>query len=98
LASVDGVSLLNAPPLSVLLDQQLIENETKSSDGEKKKSSYVEQHLFSVSCAATPERLTLFPIDVVVHLDSPIAGMSASQPVLLNLVVVNTNDCSHLHF
>lgn len=73
---VDGVTLLNAPPLSVLLDQQLIENESKTADGEKKKTSYINQHLFAIGCAATPESLTLYPIDISVHLDTPVAGKS----------------------
>lgn len=74
LDKVDGVSLLNAPPLSVLLDQQLIENEKKRADGEKIKTSYIEQQLFAVGCSATAEGLTLYPIDISVHLDTPIAA------------------------
>ena len=80
---VDGVTLLNAPPLSVLLDQQLIETESKTADGEKKKTSYIEQHLFAIGCAATPECLTLYPIDISVHLDTPVAGKSSNWSSLV---------------
>ena len=75
---VDGVALLNAPPLSVLLDQQLIENESKTADGEKKKTSYIEQHLIAIACASTAENLTLYPIDISVHLDTPVAGKASA--------------------
>ena len=71
---MDGIKLLNAPPLSVLLDQQQIEKEKKRADGEKVKSSYIEQHLFAVGCSATKEGLTLYPMDVSVHLDNPVSG------------------------
>ena len=74
LESVNGVSLLNAPLLTVLMDQQLIENETKRADGEKVKTSYIEQQLFSVGCSATADGLTLYALDVAVHLDTPTAG------------------------
>ncbi|CAB9497839.1 expressed unknown protein [Seminavis robusta] len=74
LDSVDGISLLPAPPVSVLMDQQLIENESKSVDGEKKKTSYIQQQLFGVGCSSTPEALTLYPLDLSVTLDSPISA------------------------
>jgi hypothetical protein len=74
LTSVDGIKLLPAPPLSVLLDQQLIENELHSLDGEKKKTSYLEQQLFGVACSSTPDALTLYPLDMSVVLESPVAG------------------------
>jgi hypothetical protein len=76
LEKVSDISLLNAPPVSVLMDQQLIENETKRADGEKVKTSYIEQQFFAVGCSATTEGLTLYPIDISVHLDTPTAGKS----------------------
>lgn len=71
---VDGIELLPAPPLSVLLDHQLIETETKTTDGDKKKTSFIEQNLFAIGCTATMECLTLYPVDVTVQLDTPISG------------------------
>ena len=80
LEKVDGVTLLHAPPIAVLMDQQLIEKETKRADGEKVKTSYIEQELLAVACSATAEALTLYPIDISVHLDTPIAG---KVPILI---------------
>jgi hypothetical protein len=74
LTSVDGIKLIPAPALSVLLDQQLIEKESQSLDGEKKKTSYLEQQLFGVGCSSTPDALTLYPLDMSVVLDNPVAG------------------------
>jgi hypothetical protein len=63
------------------MDHQLIENEIKTSDGEKKKTSYIEQQIFAIGCTATAEGLTLYPIDLTVHLDTPIAGMTRALSV-----------------
>ena len=71
---MDGIKLIPSPPLSVLLDQQLIENESQSLDGEKKKTSYLEQQLFGVGCSSTADALTLYPLDITVVLDNPVAG------------------------
>lgn len=89
---VDGVSLLNAPPLSVLLDQQLIENESKTADGEKKKISYIEQQFFAIGCAANPENLTLYPIDISVHLDTPVAAPGRVHSSLASLKPLPPDD------
>lgn len=94
---VEGVSLLNAPPLSVLLDQQLIENEKKSADGETIKTSFIEQQLFAIGCSATADGLTLYPIDISVRLDSPIGGKlsnSLTTFFLLTLVFQGLNSFS----
>ena len=80
---VDGIALLPSPPLSVLLDQELIETETRGKDGERKKTSYIEQNLFAIGCTATTECLKLYPVDVTVHLDTPI---SAPRRVACSLV------------
>mgnify|MGYP005845856475 CR=1 FL=1 len=74
LNTIDGAPLLPAPLLSILLDHRLIENETRTTDGEKKKTSYIEQQLFAIGCSATDQGLTLYPMDVTVHLDTPISG------------------------
>lgn len=92
LGKVDGVPLLNAPPLSVLLDQQLMENESKTADGEKKKTSYIEQQLFAIGCAVSAENLTLYPMDISVHLDTPVAAPRRVNSVLVKLKAVVDED------
>jgi hypothetical protein len=61
-----------------MLDQQLIETSTTTSDGEKKKASYLEQSHFAVACSMD-DALTLFPLDIDVKLDSPSAGKCAAE-------------------
>jgi len=64
--------MLLAPPISVLLDHEVIETSTVTSDGTmNKKSSYIDQSLFSLSCAIDSDGPLLLPLDVTVKLDSP---------------------------
>jgi hypothetical protein len=69
----DDIQLLRSPPVSILLDQELIETAKASSDGGSKKTFRIEQSLFSVACSVSEGGLTLVPLDVSVHLDSPTA-------------------------
>jgi len=75
--STDGHSFLNAPPISILLDQQLIETATTTSDGVSKKTSYLDQSFFAIACAVAENSLGLFPFDISVELDSPTSGKFA---------------------
>ena len=72
--SLDGVSFLPTPPLSILLDQQMVESSRTTSDGVSKKTSYLKQTLFCLVCAANEDALALYPLDVGVNLDSPTKG------------------------
>lgn len=67
---------LPVPPISILLDQQLNESTNTTSDGVNKKNMYMEQTLFSATCAANDDRLILFPLEVAVRLESPLSGTS----------------------
>jgi hypothetical protein len=70
-ASLDGYKFIAAPPLGILLDQQMIETASKTSDDVSKKSSYLEQHIFALITSADDEGLTLYPLNVSVKLGSP---------------------------
>jgi len=64
--------MLLAPPVSVLLDHEVIETSMVTSDGTmNKKSSYIDQSLFSLSCAIDSDGPLLLPLDVTVKLNSP---------------------------
>jgi hypothetical protein len=87
LAPVGGVSFLPAPPVSIMLDQQLIETSSATSDGEKKKISYLEQSLFAIGCCMD-DGPTLVPLDISVKLDSPSAGKYWNRTMFMNLLTV----------
>lgn len=73
--SLEGHSFLRAPPLSVVLEQQMVETATKTSDGANKKSAFLTQSLFGVTCSVRDESLLLYPLEVNMKLDTPTAGM-----------------------
>lgn len=54
-----------------MVDQQLVETSTTTSDGVSKIASYMEQTLFCVVCSVTETSLTLLPLEINVKLDSP---------------------------
>jgi len=67
-------SLLPVPPVSVLIDHQLVDTSHTTSDGVTKKISYLDQTLFGAMCSVDKvEGLTLFPLDIRIRLDSPAA-------------------------
>ena len=71
LRPVDGKELLPAPPVSVVLDQRMIQKALVASDGEKRKQSILEKDLFAVSCTVTDDAVTLCGFDVTIQMDSP---------------------------
>jgi hypothetical protein len=87
LEPVGGVSFLAAPPVSIMLDQQLIETSSATSDGEKKRISFLEQSLFAIACCMD-DGPTLVPLDISVKLDSPSAGKYRNRTLCMNLLPV----------
>jgi hypothetical protein len=85
LGPVGGVSFLAAPPVSIMLDQQLIETSSATSDGEKKKISFLEQSLFAIACCMD-DGPTLVPLDISVMLDSPSAGKYRNRMLSVKLL------------
>ena len=68
---VDSTELLRSPPISILMDQQVVASSKSSSDGGLKKASCIEQSIFAMACSATETCLQLYPFEVDVSLDSP---------------------------
>jgi len=59
------------PPVAVVLDQQMIQRTSKSSDGDWKKQALLEKELFALSCSVNDVALTIHALDVTVVVDSP---------------------------
>jgi hypothetical protein len=76
ISSLNGISFLQTPPLSILIDQKLVETASRTSDGEKMKQAYTEQELFGICCSVGDDGLTLYGVDVNVQLDTPSSGKS----------------------
>lgn len=68
---IDGISFLSVPPLAIVLDQQMIQRSTNSSDGESKKKNLLEKQLFALCCSVDEFALTIHALDVNVVVDSP---------------------------
>jgi hypothetical protein len=68
---LEGIQFLPTPPVSLLVDQERIERSEITRDGEKKKQAYLLQELFGICCAVNGDALTLYPIEIKVHLETP---------------------------
>lgn len=71
--TVDGSTLMNAPPVGILLDQQIAETTSTSLDGVSKKRREEKQSFFSMSCTATEKGVTIVPMKVEISLESPVS-------------------------
>jgi hypothetical protein len=74
LTPMDGISFLSCPPISILLDQEIIETSTTTSDGVSKRTAYLEQSLFAIGCGVGDDGLTLYSFEVNLELRSPTTG------------------------
>ena len=72
-AKVDGTKLLNTPPISILLGQEMSDVTTTSMDGVTKKDRSLHQFLFAISCLANENGIKLVPMEIEVVLDSPVS-------------------------
>jgi hypothetical protein len=98
--NLDGYKYLLAPPISVLLDQQIVETQQEQSisDVTRKKKSYIEQSLFAISCSVdkrTP--LTLFPFHVTIKLDSITSTPQRKSCTSLLFTLPKTNKHTQEH-
>jgi len=78
ITSLDGVSFIPVPPVCFLLDQELTETTSTTTDGVIKKSAHLDQALFGIACSVDDENLTLYPVDIQVKLDTPTSGTICS--------------------
>lgn len=68
--NLDGISFLPTPPLSFLLDQEIIEVQTKI-DALTKKSVHLQQRLFAFSVSASESCLKVAPLSISMKLTAP---------------------------
>ena len=65
---------IKAPPVAIILDQDLVETVASTQDGVVKKNSFVRQTLFAVSCSISEGTVVLQPYHVTTEIKSPTAG------------------------
>jgi hypothetical protein len=66
-----GIKCLAAPPISIVLGQDMVETTVVKSEGVSSKKAHMEQSLFSVVCSADDSELYLYPISISVKLENP---------------------------
>jgi hypothetical protein len=69
--TLNGVTLLKAPPIGILIGQEYIEKASITIDGVSKETSYVEQTIMGVVCQADEKGVNLIPITTRMDLTSP---------------------------
>ncbi len=73
ISCIDGRIFVPVPPLSILVDQNLVETTSRTTDGETISRAYTEQELFGVCCTADDSALILYGTILFVRLDSPVS-------------------------
>jgi len=89
---IDGHEFLPIPPLSIMVDQNIVETTSRTSDGEKITRTHTEQELFCISCSANDTSLTLYGAVTHVRLESPTAIPSRTSATLTNFVELSSGD------
>jgi hypothetical protein len=87
IATLDDISFLPTPPLSLLIDQKLIESTSRTSDGEKVKHAHTEQELFGICCSVNEDALTLYGTELKVQLDTPTSVPNRTSCSLAQLLM-----------
>lgn len=87
--SLDGFRMLSSPPIGIVLDQRIIENNQSASDGVNKKVTSIEQSIFALACAVDELALTIIPFDVTVKLDSISAIPHRNSCTLMSFSALN---------
>lgn len=72
--SFDGIKFLSTPPVAILIDQKMIENSRRTSDGERITNLYIQQELFGVCCSVDEDALILYGTEIKVKLEKLNSG------------------------
>jgi hypothetical protein len=59
-----GVTFISAPPIAIIVDQEIVQDQIVSSDGILRKSSHVDQLLIGFTCSITDEGVCVYPLDI----------------------------------
>jgi hypothetical protein len=80
-----SLSFLPTPPLTLLIDQKLVEHSSWTRDGDRVKESYTEQELFGVCCSVDDcNGVVLYGAEMRVKLESP-----SSVPTRIDFSMIN---------
>ena len=90
ITKIDGRDFLPIPPLSILVDQNIVETTYRTSDGEKVTQTHTEQELFSVCCSVDDSGLTLHSATILVRLASPTAIPARTSIVMTTFAASST--------
>lgn len=77
----DGVTFLAAPPVGVMLGQEIVESQKATTDGVIKKSSFLQQSFFALSCSVDTASVILYPLEISMTLFSPTSGKCDKKEV-----------------
>ena len=83
---LQDIAFVPAPPLSIRLQQELVETSTTTSDGAPKKKSYLEQVLFALSCTMNDQGVMLVPLEIHTRLDTPASSKSSDCTLSTSLL------------
>jgi hypothetical protein len=86
LETVVGEALLNAPPVGILLDQELMESSATSVEGIHSKRNYLKQSIFALSCVANESGVTMVPMEIEIVLDTPVSVRDRKKVELIKFL------------
>jgi hypothetical protein len=67
------ISFIAAPPIAIVVDQAIVQDQTVAPDGICRKSSHVDQLLLGFTCSVADEGVCIYPADIEMTLPSPSA-------------------------
>jgi hypothetical protein len=80
---------LKAPPISVMLGQEMIETTIVKSEGVSTKKHHLEQSLLSFTCTVNDNGLSIFPFTISVQLESPTSFVERNSVSLMEFKMLN---------
>jgi hypothetical protein len=89
--TVDGYVFVKAPPIGIMLGQEMIETTIKKSEGVSAKKHHLEQSLLSFTSAANDDGLTIFPFSISVKLESPASFVERTAVSMMEFKMFTDN-------
>jgi hypothetical protein len=90
-----GVTFISAPPIAIIVDQEIVQDQTVSVDGILRKSSHVDQLLIGFTCSITDEGVCIYPLDIEMALSATperkfVALSKFVEPLTTNNLVIGS--------
>jgi hypothetical protein len=90
-----NIPFLPTPPLTVLIDQKLVENSSWTRDGDRVKETYTVQQLFGACCSVDEAHgVMLYGADIRVRLESPSSILTRTGFAFTRFAKVSEGDGS----